>query len=267
VVEQLEGDQALHQFVASEDAPRVRIDAHKFDSTVYFGARDVDGSGPQIYVNELDPGVELAAHFHKVDQYQVFFGGNGATFLRKQIPALMVHYTDAYSTYGPFRAASNRTLAYATIRAHSSKFGGVMPGARDMLPYRGRRHTSLEVEGWDLASLPQPGHVEVDQLLHDASDGLQVRLVRLGVRASTTLEPPSSTAGRSYCVVAGTLDWRGRLMGERTIGWSHSRAPSLELRASVDGCSLLILDFPAPPTPQQHHDESDPKMTIEDMGN
>jgi hypothetical protein len=94
-----------------------------------------------------------------------------------------------------------------------------------------------------------------------------VRLVWLGARAPTTLEPPSGTAGRSYCVVAGTLDWRGRLMGERTFGWSDSRAPSLELRASVEGCSLLILDFPAPPTPQQHHDESDPKMMIEDMGN
>lgn len=249
---QLASDQVLHRFVALEDAARVRVEAHKFESTVYFGARDVDGPGPQIYVNELDPGVELAAHFHKVDQYQVFFGGNGATFLRKPIPDLMVHYTDAYSTYGPFRAASDHTLAYATIRAYSSNFGGVMPGAREMLPYRGRRHTSIGVEGWDLESLPPPDGAEVDELLHDSQDGLRVRLVKLGPGATTTLEPTSDTSGRSYVVVSGTLDWQGRSLGERTIGWSNSGAPSLELCAEKDGSGVLVLDFPSPPTPQQH---------------
>jgi hypothetical protein len=248
----LVGDHMLNHFVAADEALTVRVEAHNFESSVYFGARDVDGPGPQIYINELDPGVELAAHFHKVDQFQVFFGGNGASFLRKPIPDLMVHYTDAFSTYGPFRAASDSRLAYATVRAHSSNFGGVMPGARDLLPYRGRRHTSFEVDSWTLDSIPLSGRVEVDELLHDASDGLQVRLVRLGSQSSTMLELPSRTSGRSYCSVSGELDWQGRLLGVRTIGWSDAHAPNLELRAGPRGCSLLVLDFPAPPTPEQH---------------
>jgi hypothetical protein len=252
VENQLVGDHELSTFVDVNEATKVRVEAHNFESTVYFGARDVDGPGPQIYVNELDPGVELAAHFHKVDQFQVFFGGNGATFLRKSIPDLMVHYTDAYSTYGPFRAAIDHSLAYATIRAHSSNFGGVMPGARAHLPYRGRRHASLGVDGWTVDALPSPGNVEIDELLHDASDALQVRLVKLGPQAFVTLESPSDTSGRSYCIVSGEIVWGERLLGDRTIGWSDSRARGPELRGGLRGCGLLILDFPAPATPDQH---------------
>jgi hypothetical protein len=249
------GELERNHFVAPDETTKVRVDAHKFESSVYFGARDTDGPGPQIYVNELDPGVELAAHFHRVDQFQVFFGGNGATFLRKSIPDVMVHYTDAYSTYGPFRAAGDHTLAYATIRAHSSNFGGVMPGARDQLPYRGRRHASVEVEGWTLDALP-PFGVQIDELLHDSADALQVRLVKLSPRSSTTLEPPSSTSGRCYCLVSGEIEWQGRSYGDRSIGWSDALAPNLELCAGPLGCSVLVLDFPSPATPENHKAET-----------
>src|SRR5256885_10627137 len=119
-----------HRFVDSVDAPVTRIDEHGFDRQLYFGRPDVAGPGPQIYVNTLDPGVELAAHFHKVDQFQVFFGTPGATFKRHEISPLMVHYTDAYSTYGPFRASADVPLRLTTIRAESSIFGAVMPGPR-----------------------------------------------------------------------------------------------------------------------------------------
>src|SRR5258706_10638781 len=127
-------------FVAFEDAEQARIAQHQFTRSVYFGRADVAGPGPQIYVNEVDPGVELAAHFHKVDQFQVFFGGPGATFGRHDIGEVMVHFTDAYATYGPFRAGPDAALSYATIRARSTNFGGVMPGARAELLYRGRRN-------------------------------------------------------------------------------------------------------------------------------
>src|SRR5579862_2487593 len=126
-------------FLNIAEASRSRIEQHGFDRYLFFGKADELIDGPQAYINELDPAVELAAHFHKVDQFQVFFGVSGARFLRHPIPKVMVHYTDAYSTYGPFRSGTEGRLLYATLRAEHSNFGGVMPGARSQLPYRGRR--------------------------------------------------------------------------------------------------------------------------------
>jgi hypothetical protein len=239
-------------FVTLQDAKRTRVDEHGFDSYVFFGQRDFDGPGPQIYINELDPGIELAAHFHRVDQFQVFFGGNGATFLRKRISPVMVHYTDAHSTYGPFRAAGDHSLAYATIRAQSSNFGGVMPAARSLLPYRGRRNISVDVGEWEVESLPNAGDHEIADLLKGADDGLAVHLLRLGAGAQLEYEAPLGTSGRSYCVLAGELLHGGRPFEQRSIGWSDPDASVLRLAAGPFGCSLLALSFPSPPTQHTH---------------
>jgi hypothetical protein len=239
-------------FVNLLDAKRTRVDAHGFDSYVFFGQRDFDGPGPQIYVNELDPGIELAAHFHRVDQFQVFFGGNGATFLRTKISPVMVHYTDAHSTYGPFRAASDHSLAYATIRAQSSNFGGVMPAARSLLPYRGRRNLSIEVGEWELESLPNAGEHEIANLLEGADDGLAVHLLRLGAGAQLEYPAPLGTSGRSYCVLAGELLHAGRPFEQQSIGWSDPDASALRVNAGPQGCSVLALSFPFPPTQVAH---------------
>src|SRR5690348_1666786 len=110
------------RFVAFDEAEHVRLEAKHFDSYVFFSTRDAEGEGPQMYMNQVDRGVELGSHFHRVDQFQVFFGDEGSVFQRKPIPELLVHYTDAYSVYGPFKAAPDSDLLYATIRARSTNF-------------------------------------------------------------------------------------------------------------------------------------------------
>ena len=132
----------MTRFVAFEQTVYQRVAEHGFDSHVFFGSRKYSGPGPQVYMNNVDPGITLAAHFHRIDQFQVFFGTEGARFQRKPIPSVFVHYADAFRTYGPFSAAADASLLYATIRAESDNYGGVMPGARDERPYLGRRHHS-----------------------------------------------------------------------------------------------------------------------------
>jgi hypothetical protein len=239
-------------FVAFAEAPRSRVDEFQFDRYLFFGQANVSGPGPQVYVNDIDPGVELAAHFHKVDQFQVFWGSPGSIFRRHAISALMVHYTDAYSTYGPFAAGRDDSLTYATIRAQSTNFGGVMPGAREDLLYRGRRNVSVDVSNASEGDLAEAGDIHMDSVIDEEQDGLQAFLLRLGAGAQFDSSAPATTSGRSYCVVAGALRVGDRAFEPRSLGWSEVGLPSLCLTGGPKGASVLVMDFPNPPTPLAH---------------
>jgi hypothetical protein len=237
-------------FVNFAQAPRSRIDEFQFDRYLYFGQANFAGPGPQIYVNNIDPGVELAAHFHKVDQFQVFWGTPGSRFRRHPISPLLVHYTDAYSTYGPFSAGPDHSLAYATIRAESTNFGGVMPGSRDELLYRGRRNVSVDVPAGSEADLPNTEISRIDTVIDEDEDGLQAFLLTLGPGAQHESGAPPSSSGRAYCVLAGALELGGQVFGPQSIGWSETGGPSLCLSGGPTGAGVLVMDFPSPPTPQ-----------------
>ena len=236
----------MTRFVAFAETEYQRVAEHGFDSHVFFGSRKYSGPGPQVYMNNVDQGTTLAAHFHRIDQFQVFFGTDGARFQRKPIPAVFVHYADAFATYGPFSAAPDASLLYATIRAQSDNYGGVMPGARGERPYLGRRHLSAAVDGWDAASRPSSGAVEAVAVFSPAADGLAAALVRLGAGAAWDSPDASATAGRALCVIDGELRTEEGSYGPRSIGWQGRTDPGLALRGGPEGCALLMLDFPWP---------------------
>ena len=236
-----------HSFRAFADAPTSRIDEHGFDRYLFFGVADQLVDGPQAYMNDLDPGIELAAHFHKVDQFQVFFGGAGARFRRHEIDPVLVHYTDAYATYGPFSSGAQGRLLYATMRAQHSNFGGVMPGARDELAYRGTRNLSWPVEDWELDRIGDGG-TRLRSVYGPDDDGLGCTLALIAAGDSTTFPIDRPIGGRYYCVLAGEVVVGGAMYPERSLGWSGHDDPSLELLGGPEGASVLALDFPWPPT-------------------
>jgi hypothetical protein len=236
------------RFVAFEDTEfqRVAADGYSFDSHIFFGSRKYSGPGPQVYMNNVDPGVTLGAHFHRIDQFQVFFGNDGARFQRKPIPSVFVHYADAFATYGPFSAAPEAPLLYATIRARSDNYGGVMPGARGERPYLGRRHLSAGVDGWEAAGRPADGAIRTVEIFRPAADGLTASLVHLGAGAAWTSPDARITSGRALCVLDGELQADEVSYGPRSIGWQARTDPALWVRAGAAGCALLMLDFPWP---------------------
>jgi hypothetical protein len=234
------------KFVTFEDAESQRVAEHGFDSHVFFGSRKHSGPGPQVYMNNVDPGITLSAHFHRIDQFQVFFGNDGARFQRKPIPSVFVHYSDAFTTYGPFSSAPHASLLYATIRAHSDSYGGVMPGARGERPYLGRRHVSAGVAGWDAASRPTAGAVHTVEVVRRAPDGLAAYLVRLGADAVWNSPSAGATSGRALCILDGELREAEASYGPRSIGWQARTDAAPVLRGGPDGCALLMLDFPWP---------------------
>jgi hypothetical protein len=235
-------------FRSFREAPRTRIGQHEFDRYLFFGQADELIEGPQAYMNELDPGVELAAHFHKVDQFQVFFGGMaGARFLRHPIPDVMVHYTDAYSTYGPFTSGREDKLLYATLRAEHSNFGGVMPAARSELAYRGRRNVERDVDDWTVGHAPPSGQT-CRELMGRHDDGMAGTLTLAAPGAPVLVERSAPISGRFYCVLDGFLEVGGQRYDRLSLGWEPGEDGPAAFVAGESGCSLLTLDFPYPPT-------------------
>ncbi|HEX4862564.1 MAG TPA: hypothetical protein VFV02_00735 [Acidimicrobiales bacterium] len=230
------------------DASQSRVGQHGFDRYLFFGRADEVVEGPQAYMNELDPGVELAAHFHKVDQFQVFFGGmEGARFLRHNIPDVMVHYTDAYSTYGPFTSGREEKLLYATLRAEHSNFGGVMPGARAELPYRGRRNLESDVGEWAVKNAPRIGQLH-REVIHCENDGMGCTLTLAGPGVPVRVDRKTTISGRFYCVLDGDLVVGTQRYERLALGWESGDDEPAGLVAGDTGCSLLTVDFPHPPT-------------------
>ena len=59
-------------------------------------------AGPQAFLIETyPPEQQTAAHFHSTDQFQIFFPAEGAYYQRTEIRSPLLHYSDAYTTYGP----------------------------------------------------------------------------------------------------------------------------------------------------------------------
>jgi hypothetical protein len=68
--------------------------------TGHEGAPD---SGPHALLVEILPApAPSGAHFHDGNQFQIIYPAAGVLYKRRAIERPLLHYTDAYSAYGPF---------------------------------------------------------------------------------------------------------------------------------------------------------------------
>ena len=71
---------------------------------------------PKGFVGEVYNGT-LRAHFHPVDQFQILLGEEGSFYQRQPVPKFMLHYADAFATYGTeMFLALIRRFAFFTLR-------------------------------------------------------------------------------------------------------------------------------------------------------
>ncbi|MDF1604674.1 hypothetical protein [Nocardioides sp. YIM 152315] len=110
-------------------------DGRRYTMTDYLGrhagerADAGDDHGRQAYlVRQEAP--ELRAHFHEVDQFQVVLDGEG-TLGRDRAVRGVVHYTDAFTSYGPIRTDPAIGLAYFTLRRRADVGIHYMPDERE----------------------------------------------------------------------------------------------------------------------------------------
>jgi hypothetical protein len=216
----------------------------------YFGKESPHQFGPEAFLVDYGPERTTTAHFHSVDQFQVFFGAAGARYQRHPIPAVELHYADAFVTYGPFSAGEER-IRFFTLRPCQGQFKGEMPSERHKLRYQGRRGIHADLEPF-LASTAAAGDSTVEHVIPRHDDGLAASVVVAGPHASVRIDH-GATGGAYLCVVSGSVECGDRSFGAFALGWDAADPDDRDdVVAGADGAVVLAMAYPSPPTPEAH---------------
>jgi hypothetical protein len=246
------------RFISFNEAENHAIDANAYSGISsssspvlreYFGRSGEQRPGPQGYLVEIfPPHTRNDAHFHSTDQYQVFFPSKGTWYQRHDVESILLHYTDAYTTYGPF-GTKDDAMSFYTLRPTASTLTAYMPGSRDKLPYRGRRNIHVEL-GSKLDRTLAAGETGIETLIEPEEDGLAAYLVLAGPSAVTTAPALlAASAGQYLVLVGGGLRQADQWFEGRSLGWSPPGDDPVRLETGPDtGFELLALQFPAATT-------------------
>ena len=107
------------------------------------------------FLVEKEAGAVVHPHFHQADQYQVIVQGSGRLGLH-DIASVAVHYTDAYSAYGPIVAA-DEGVSWFTLRNAWDPGARYMPGHRQQLARGARAASAPGGHLWSAAAADRTG--------------------------------------------------------------------------------------------------------------
>ncbi|HEX3883275.1 MAG TPA: hypothetical protein VHW66_11500 [Stellaceae bacterium] len=208
-----------------------------------------DALHPVAFLVEKGPGGITKPHFHRADQYQVVVGGSGKLGLH-DTGSVAVHYTDAYSAYGPIVAAGDG-IAWFTLRNAWDPGAKYMPDSRVELRASRDRHTH-----WEATTDPSPPTAEhelaetveiVEQAVLEGEHGLATWRYRLPPNARLTGPDPSIGGGQFWLVVAGSLAASGSgLLPPDSCLFVHPDDGSLAATAGPLGAEALCMQFRVP---------------------
>jgi hypothetical protein len=208
------------------------------------------GPKPHAFLVSQEPGTTLAAHFHRVAQFQVVVGGSGVLG-RHEIAPYTVHYSAAETGYGPIVAGPDG-LSYLTLRQITKMGVWYLPVEASELSAGLRRRQATSSPrppaGTGLAALAE---VERHTLLPSEPAGLGAWLVRVPPGASVGLgdEPGRD---RYYVVAAGCAEAACQQLPAMAVLWVSGGEAARAVTAGSAGAEIVVVQFPATGDPDRH---------------
>ena len=211
--------------------------------TNYLGSDVSHRDTPQALLVEQSPDSIIPTHFHGIDQFQVIVQGDGHLG-RKAVEPVALHYANAYTAYGPIRAASEG-IFYFTLRAQSEPGAFFIPRAREFQKANKRRNLTAEVDALrDAEKLKDVIGIEQTVLFEPEDEGLAALHVRLGPGSPFTGPDPRLGGGQYYLVLNGALEYGGQPYERWSCIFVQPPEQVPDIVSGAQGAELLVLQFP-----------------------
>jgi hypothetical protein len=187
--------------------------------------------------------------FHQADQYQVVVQGGGRLG-RHDVGTVAVHYTDAWSAYGPIVAA-DEGISWFTLRNAWDSGARYMPAAREQL--RAARAQNLQHR--EATSPPMPvasdedlartSEIGCQAVIEQTPDGMATWRYRLPAGASVSGPDPRDGGGQFWIVLSGAAYASGSaLLPPNSCVFVGPDDVDLLMTAGAVGAEALCLQFP-----------------------
>ena len=197
---------------------------------------------PTVFLAEHPPNCELAPHFHRQNQFQLFAEGEG--FLgQERIGPVTVHYAGACTGYGPI-LPGDAWLKYFTIR--SVFYAGLTPNTewREKMVRSPKRHAKA-FAGWPW-TVEQPTALEGTQreTVIAADGGLGAELFRLPPDTVQRLLSIAGSVGQFFFVLAGTALVEGTTLSLRDSAFLPAPDGEVAVAAGARDAEVIALHMP-----------------------
>lgn len=213
-----------------------------------FGANS-DVSSPELQAFRLDFNANqtLDAHFHIVDQFQVFVEGDG-TIGRDSVGPIVVHYADHHTGYGPL-VASPYGMTYFTLRSKTDAGLNFLrePHIREKLQPTKRRHRmSKKIILSNEPLLSDRTEVSIEDALdpHEDDEGIAVKVMRMGPNLQAQAPDTSLSGGEYLLVLNGSIVQDGQTLGKYSLLFVRSDETPPMLTAGPNGAEVLVTRYP-----------------------
>ena len=206
---------------------------------------------PHATLYQFDPGRVSHPHFHIVDQFQVIVGGK-CKLGRHELAAYGVHFTRAYTPYGPFIADPATGLTCFVMHAHTKPDWRSKHSPQDREALKHMR----ERDPWQIAlpvNFPAPdpagtaGDVMLQAIAGSNDDrGLAGYTLCMKPNAIARAPDPSQGDGQYLIVVKGSLLHEGREHRSLALVFVEPTEGPYQMRAGAEGLEAIVLNFPRP---------------------
>lgn len=204
---------------------------------------------PDATLAQFDPGKISRPHFHLSDQFQVIMAGKG-TLGRHELAPYTVHFSRAYTPYGPLVADVHSGMTLFILRAHRDPGSQRLPQeraqlleARDRKPWQITRVFTFptlapDARGDGVELLPIP----------DMRDehGLAAYTLRMKPNTRTLAPDPLPGDGQYLVVVKGSLWHNDKQHQALTLVFVRPDEGQFPIHAGIDGLEALVLNYPVP---------------------
>ncbi len=201
---------------------------------------------PMAFLVEKEPHAVVKPHFHQADQYQVVVQGGGRLGTH-DVGTAAVHYTDAWSAYGPIVAADDG-IAWFTLRNTWDPGARYMPAAREQLRaarVRNFQHREAASPPMPVASPAGRNSTASFPVLAEAPDGMMTWRYQLPASGALLGPDPSSGGGQFWIVLAGAASHPGsEMLPPNSCIFVAPQDQGLALTAGPEGADTLCLQFP-----------------------